>query len=326
MANNYKKHAELLILELLINESDENHPLSRAAILNYMKEVYDVQMDRRTLYVCLDALRNQGAEISTFEDNHKGYYLKKRQFTPEEVMLLCMAVHNCKLLPLRQSQRMIERLVATQNRYFKESYDDGIFETNPLRGEGKTAAIALEVITQAIREKKNVRFYYRGYRFHERLGLRMGRKIIDVDPLYIMFRYGSPYLAAQDYRTKEPCCYPLERMADITMGDRTFQLHTNHLYPQPCYMNHTAMITPDGAIDVRARVDISILEELVQCFGRDMDLESEDENHAILHFWTMREDAVKAAERFVENMEILEPEDLRRDVHDRIASSLGKYE
>ena len=42
MANNYKKHAELLILELLINESDENHPLSRAAILNYMKEVYDV--------------------------------------------------------------------------------------------------------------------------------------------------------------------------------------------------------------------------------------------------------------------------------------------
>ena len=326
MAKNFKKHAELLILELLINESDENHPLSRATILKYMKDVYDVEMDRRTLYVSLDALRQQGAEISTFEDNHKGYYLKNRQFTEEEVMLLCMSVHNCDFIPMRQSNRLIRRLTATQSRHFQERYDDSIFDMNPLRGEGKAAVLALEVITQAIREKRNIRFYYRSYSFYERLGLRMGRKILDVNPLYIMNRFGIPYLVGEYSRTQDPCCFPLERIAGVSIGDKKFKPRRHHLYPQPCIMDHTAMITVEDGVDIVARVDVQLLEQIVETFGRELDMEALDDHRVILHFRTTKEDAICIGERFIEHMEILEPQDIRHEIHARVKASLKKYE
>lgn len=326
MANNFKKHAELLILELLINESDENHPLSRATILKYMKDIYHVEMDRRTLYVSLEALRQQGAEISTFEDNHKGYYLKNRQFTQEEVMLMCMAVHNSELIPMRQANRLIRRLTATQSRYFQECYDDSVFQANPLRAEGKAAVIAMQVITQAIREKRNVRFYYRSYSFYERLNLRMDRKILDVNPLYITSRFGKSYLVGEYTKTQEPCCFPLERIAGISIGEKHFKPRRHHLHPQPCIMDHTAMVINGEAIDIKAVADTEILDLIVESFGREVDMEAQDENHVVLRFQTTVQDAVSVGERFVDHMEILEPLDIRKLIRERLQAGLKKYD
>ena len=326
MGNNFKKHAELLILDFLIHEADENHPASRPTVLKYIKDVYDVNMDRRTFYAGLDALRAQGAEISTYEDNHKGYYLKKRQFTEEEVMLLCMAVHNCDFIPMRLSNRLIHRLTATQSRFFQERYDDSIFQMNPLRGEAKTAVIALEVITQAIREKRNIRFYYRNYNFMERLNLRMGRKILDVNPLYIMYRYGNPYLVGEYSRSQQPCCFPLERIAGISIGDKTFKPRRHHLYPQPCIMEHTSLIPVDQAVGIRACADMEILDQIVESFGRELDMETMDPQHVILHFRTTVEDAVNIGERFIEHMEIMEPQDIRMQIRERVVAAVKKYE
>ena len=84
-----KKHSELYILKILTMYTDEDHVLSRKEIMNILKKEYDIEMDRRTFYSALHVLQSMSIDISTFEENHVGYYLMSRQFEFAEVMLLC---------------------------------------------------------------------------------------------------------------------------------------------------------------------------------------------------------------------------------------------
>lgn len=88
-----KKQSNLLVLDILRENSDENHILSVKDIQALLEARYGLVLERRAIYSNLEILAQQGYEISDFKDNGKGYYLVSRQFDKGEVLLLCNAIH-----------------------------------------------------------------------------------------------------------------------------------------------------------------------------------------------------------------------------------------
>lgn len=70
----------LALIDILSNESDEHHILTKDQILYLLKNRYDFSIERRTLYSNIRLLQNYGYDISDYKDNGNGYYLISRQF------------------------------------------------------------------------------------------------------------------------------------------------------------------------------------------------------------------------------------------------------
>ena len=115
-----KKTSVFAILSILQEESDADHILSQPQLIQKLENQYGIKIDRRTLYTNIEMLQDFGYDISTFSDNGKGYYLCERQFEPSQVNVLCNAIHSSSFIPPKSSKDLIDKLLGTQSKYFKE--------------------------------------------------------------------------------------------------------------------------------------------------------------------------------------------------------------
>ena len=116
-----KKTALLAILKIL-EDTDENNPITREEIEDKLKHNYDINVDRRTIYDKIAILEDFGYEISKplRSDRQSGYYLLSRSFEPSEIKLLCNAVHSSKFIPFNYSKDLIKKLLYTQSKSFRK--------------------------------------------------------------------------------------------------------------------------------------------------------------------------------------------------------------
>ena len=82
-----KKLYIIYILKVLKEESDENHPLKQADIINKIKSKYNVEsIDRKTISRTIDSLIDIGIDIVKLDGG--GCYLADRELEPSEVTFL----------------------------------------------------------------------------------------------------------------------------------------------------------------------------------------------------------------------------------------------
>ncbi|MBR3228153.1 MAG: hypothetical protein IKF68_06365, partial [Erysipelotrichaceae bacterium] len=139
-----KKQSVLALIEILRKYSDEEHILSIRDIQNHLSATYDISLDRRTLYSHMDLLKDNGYEVSTYEDNGKGYYLMERQFEKGEVLLLCNAIHASHFISEKQSDELIRKLLDTQSRYQRSEFKDRVYMSNPLKTSNRQLLLNIE--------------------------------------------------------------------------------------------------------------------------------------------------------------------------------------
>lgn len=100
----------LCILDILKKYSDSGHILSVSDILKKMKAIYDVKAERRTVYRNIDALIEFGYDISKYDENKEGYFLREREFEPSEIHMLCDAVLSAECISRIQGKGLIKKL------------------------------------------------------------------------------------------------------------------------------------------------------------------------------------------------------------------------
>ena len=86
----YEKNGNILyILNVLKKYSDEDHKLSVAEIGRKIKEIYNIEIDSRTIRRNINLLKYKlDYDISTREDNGEGYYINRdpgTDFEPGEI-------------------------------------------------------------------------------------------------------------------------------------------------------------------------------------------------------------------------------------------------
>ncbi|MDO4757598.1 MAG: hypothetical protein Q4A54_14725 [Parabacteroides sp.] len=97
----------ICVLEILREYSDEEHIMAMRDIIRKMEALYDHKLDRRTVYSAISLLIDLGYDISMYEDNGIGYYLRSRDFEQSEVLLLTDAVYSFPFIPAKQSAGLI---------------------------------------------------------------------------------------------------------------------------------------------------------------------------------------------------------------------------
>ncbi|MCF0133103.1 MAG: WYL domain-containing protein, partial [Blautia sp.] len=96
MAINQDKLRMLRIMQILMQETDEQHPLSAAKIGARLESKYDMTCDRKTIYSDIELLDEIGLEVVHTPSRRGGFYVSGRQFELPELKLLVDAVQSSK--------------------------------------------------------------------------------------------------------------------------------------------------------------------------------------------------------------------------------------
>ena len=266
------------ILDYLQKNSHVDHPI-RATELIAMLEKQGILCERKTIYSDIAALQDYGVDIVSIPGKNGGYYIASRNFELPELKLLIDAVQSSKFLTERKSRELIEKLCKECSVHEAKLVRRDVLVSGRVKSMNETIYYNVDAIQEAIGQNVQISFRYFDW------NLDGSRKYRNRD--YI----ASPYGLCQD---NENCyllafsdrhgitSYRVDRMADIKLSTepripcpeltgKNLVEHANRLFQM--YSGETT--------DVKMRFHRSLVNVVVDRFGRDVMLIPDGEDHFV---------------------------------------------
>lgn len=318
-----KKTSILAVYKVLEEFSDENHPLTRTEITDLIENQYNITIDRRTLYRNIEMLINFGYDISDYNENKIGYYLKDRLFQHSEVLLLCNAVHASHFIPDKASKDLVNKLLSCQSRYKRNDYFKNVYLPNKKKKDNKQFLLNIEQISRAINEKKVIKFTYTHYDINKKL-VNTRDDAYYRSPYFLVVNGDRVYMVGRGKNHDSLSHFRVDRMKDIELVDEYYLRLPKNLDAYT-YANNKIYMYSGDETGVTLRCDKKALDVIIDTFGKDVMLADEGETFTV-YTKCGKEDIVKFCLQYVESVELLEPLSLRQEVRKVLLDASNRYQ
>ncbi len=318
-----KKTSILAVYKVLEEFSDENHPLTRTEITDLIEKQYNITIDRRTLYRNIEMLINFGYDISDYNENKIGYYLKDRLFQHSEVLLLCNAVHASHFIPDKASKDLVNKLLSCQSRYKRNDYFKNVYLPNNKKKDNKQFLLNIEQISRAINEKKVIKFNYTHYDINKKL-VNTRDDAYYRSPYFLVVNGDRVYMVGKGKNHDSLSHFRVDRMKNTELVDEYYLRLPKNLDAY-AYANNKIYMYSGDETGVTLRCDKKALDVIIDTFGKDVMLADEGETFTV-YTKCGKEDIVKFCLQYVETVELLEPLSLREEVRKVLLDASNRYQ
>ena len=324
-----KKYSALALLEILINYSDEDHILSAKEIQTHLINEYGLDLERRTIYSNMDILEQNGYSISRYEDNKKGYYLEDRKFEKSEILLLCNAIHSSNYISNNQSKELITKLLANLSKYQRKEYLDKVFMPNPKKTPNKELLFNIEMISEAIRDKKAIEFEYLSYNTNKELVAKLDKNTNEVkkyivEPRYIVYSDARTYMIVTSKRHTGFGHYRLDRIKNIKIINEMVASLPKEKDAYEYARNKLFMYNGE-MIKVTFKCHNRIIDQMLDIFGTNIMIILHKDNSFSFTIETSTQGAKLLAQQYLDAIEIVEPKDLRKEFIKELEERVKEY-
>ena len=219
MAENNQKIKLLRIMEFLRAESTEGKPVSTSQIISYLNSIH-ISCERRTLYKDMDMLIESGANIVKTElGRENAYYMNEVSFSLAEVKTLIDAVQAANFIPADKTANLVEKLLSYAGVRRSEIVRDNIIFYNNHKHSNQDIYENIEQIELAIRQKKQVSFYYFDLDEKRNRVYRKEKKRYITDPVALVFSEDNYYLVAYSQKYQNAVNYRVDRMDTVEVEE-----------------------------------------------------------------------------------------------------------
>ena len=258
MAENNQKIKLLRIMEFLRAESTEGKPVSTSHIISYLNSIH-ISCERRTLYKDMDMLIESGANIVKTElGRENAYYMNEVSFSLAEVKTLIDAVQAANFIPADKTSNLVEKLLSYAGVRRSEIVRDNIIFYNNHKHSNQDIYENIEQIEFAIRQKKQVSFYYFDLDEKRNCVYRKEKKRYITDPVALVFSEDNYYLVAYSQKYQNAVNYRVDRMDTVEVEEepiceealikkRKTETYTEQVFKM--YNGETELVTMEFAPD-----------------------------------------------------------------------------
>ena len=216
---NYRKIKLLKLLELLRQQTDEQHPMSTNQICATL-DTMGIPCDRRTLAQDIAALNEMNYEVMITSVGHeKAYYIADRSFSIPELKILIDAVHASSFITEKKSEDLINKIAALAGSHQAEVLKRNMVCFNTRKHSNEKILYAVDALEEAILNQKKVIFlYYDLNENGERVYRRDGHHYV-VEPIALVFNEDNYYLMCYSSRHDSTSNYRVDRMDAVEIID-----------------------------------------------------------------------------------------------------------
>jgi len=267
------------ILDYLQKNSHQDHPVRAAELLSMLERQHNIVCDRKTVYSDIAALQDYGVDIVSIPGKSGGYYIASRNFELPELKLLIDAVQSSRFLTEKKSRELIEKLCKECSVHEAKLVRRDVLVSGRVKSMNETIYYNVDSIQEAIGQNRQISFRYFDW------NLDGSRKYRDRDYT------ASPYGLCQD---NENCyllafsprhgvtSYRVDRMSHIQLTEETRvpcpELTGKNLVE---HANRLFQMYSGEAVDVKMRFHRSLVNVVVDRFGRETMLIPDGEEHFV---------------------------------------------
>ena len=302
--------------------------ISIAEIKRKIQEIYNVEIDPRTIRRNINLLKYKlDYDISTREENSKGYYINRNpetDFEPGEVRAIIDTFSYANYIVPSIGKNIINKCKNMQNIYENQKLKNYQIFANDSKTENMEVIKNIEDISDAIQNLNKVTFEYWKYGMDKKL-----EKIIvstpKVTPFAIIYNKQEFYIIGIKEGQEKFYNYRLDRIKNLVILDekRTINKSTKEIKE---YAQSIVEMFGGEKQEIEADCDMVLLDTVFDLFGKNITIIKIDDSKFKLKvdanafgfkFWAMRN---------IDCVEVLKPQSLREEMKSIIEEARKKYE
>lgn len=317
-----KKMLNMLILDILKEYSDSEHRLLQQDIIDLLGLNYGISCERRAVKNNIVSLREMGYDIPS----KKGYYLRTREFTDAELRLLIDGVFTSGAITDKEAHQLVRKLEKYSNRYFKSHVSHIHSTSSGKNAENQNVLDSIAAIDIAISKGKKISFSYLQYGIDFKLHPKRSIKYV-VSPYQMVSSKGKYYLVGNYDEYDDISHYRLDRITDVEILKenrkpmKTIKGLENGFNISKYVAERVYMYSGDS-IHIKLRTNENLLDALIDSFGKEFRISFGKEDDIIVDLKCNPDAFFYWALQFGQNIEVLEPESMRKRI---MQASLDVY-
>ena len=120
MANKQVQKIKILyIMNMLLNETDKEHPINANDIIGRLSDM-GIVAERKSIYADISTLMEYGLDIEKSEEYKGGYYIASKLFECDELKLIIDAIKSSDAISEDKAASLIKRVIQLGNVYDAE--------------------------------------------------------------------------------------------------------------------------------------------------------------------------------------------------------------
>ena len=266
------------VAKMLYDQTDEEHYLTIAQIINQLKTQYGISTSRGTVSDDIKALQEFGVEIEVEQSTQNRYYLIGRRFDLPELKALIDAVESARFIPKEKSSALVNKLSLLASPFAVPKLVRNVDVENRIKADNEKIYYIMEALNDAINDKKKVSFQYYTYnRNKERVAKHNGEvymfspyKMIWNGDYYYVVGYSEKHGSIGSFRVDRIVTTPQILLEEQHEPPKDFELNV--------YLNSMFRMYNGERKHVELICRNDLMDTVIDKFGKNVDASTYDEN------------------------------------------------
>lgn len=320
----------LYIIDILSKKSDEEHPISATQIMEYLRDDYGIDCERKTVYDCIECLNEYGYEIIKSQ-SPRGYFMTPYYFEPAELRLLIDAVQSADFISAKKTKLLVKKFSSFVSEHQYKRIEKQVYIDNRNKCANENLFILIDIISSAILSRKQIEVIYRRRKIIDGKTARYEEKTMIVNPYALIWSDDHYYLVGNYSKYDNLIHLRIDRLKSVKVLE-SYSRHFSEVSPYQKsfdiadYSNkHLSMFSGDIK-PVEMICNNSMIEAFVDQFGEKVLMKPYDEENFIAKVdVAVTEGLVAWIMQYGSKVKVKSPRELKNMIIDKTKSILALY-
>jgi len=326
--SSYQKLKPLYIMNYLLRNSDEDHPVTVNQLIAHL-DAQGITAERKSIYSDIDALRQFGLDIvQSSSGRASGYYIANRSFELPELKLLVDSVQSSKFITRRKTSALIKKIEQLASVHEAQLLNRQVFVANRIKNMNESIYYNVDELHTGILQNKKIKFKYFEYTTAKERRYRKDGEFYTVSPFAMTWDDENYYLVAYDSEAAQIKHYRVDKMEKISIVTETRDgAEVYNSLDMAVYTRKTFGMFTGEEVNVSLRFKNNLVGAVIDRLGSGVFIVPDGNEH-----FTVRTDVVVSPQFFAwvfgfgDSAQIVSPEHVVDKMREHIRSVAQLYE
>ncbi len=222
IGDNMENKSKILYLyKLLYEKTDEQNPLSTNEIITQLAKI-GISLNRKTVASDIALLMEFGVDVITIRSSQNMYYIGNREFELPEIKLLIDAVESSKLITVKKSKKLVDKLAKFASKEQSKELNRNIYIDNRIKPTNEKIYYNIDLIQTAITQTQRIEFKYFDYNGDKEIVYKHNGALYTLSPYAMAWDNDHYYAIGYNDKHGGISRFRIDRMAKVKISDKPY--------------------------------------------------------------------------------------------------------
>lgn len=270
----------LYLYQLLLKQTDEEHPMSTNEIRRIMEEKHNIYMHRTTVPRDMELLKAAGIEVMRKRSRSWSYYLEDRTFSVAELKILIDAVQSSRFITEKKSKEMIDKLISLTSETNAQKLNRSLHVSRRSKSENEKGYYIVDAINDAIHQNVKISFLYHDFDSKKKLVPKNNGEPYTVSPYDLIWDGDFYYMTGFCDERGEVRVFRVDHITEPPILLEEKQVKKPRGYRVSHYTHEAfRMLVTDESVEVKLLCEKEVMRACIDHFGMKVRTRFIDQDH-----------------------------------------------